>query len=329
LSDTLFLVRHLLALVLLAGAAFGCADHVTARLRVMDSRERWLVSLVVGLGMLATLFLALGAIGLLYPAIVWLVLLPLFALGMRGGAAWVLGHIPRRLGYNHLRSPTPRTIMWLVSCYCARAGSSSGAYPPTAFDATFYHLPYARTFVDSGRLVFASGLRYPVFPQLNEMLFTVMLLVSDDVSGQLVQTFAALLTAMILISWGLRARTPTVGWLAAALWLGSPIVVYFSSTACIEYGFALFVTAGLWASERWREHQEREWLVLAAAFAGFAAATKYLGLLAVALVLAFILRRPSAMPGGRSQSLWRFRCSWRCPGTCGSFYSPAIPSFPL
>ncbi len=73
LSDTLFLVRHLLALVLLTGTALGCGDRVAARLRVMDGLERRLASLVVGLGLLATLFFALGAVRLLYPAIAWLV----------------------------------------------------------------------------------------------------------------------------------------------------------------------------------------------------------------------------------------------------------------
>jgi hypothetical protein len=86
LYTALFVLRHLFAVSLLAGAALGCGDRVTTWMRWMDDRECWLASIVLGLGMLATLFFALGALRLLYPAIAWLVLVPLFALSMRGGA---------------------------------------------------------------------------------------------------------------------------------------------------------------------------------------------------------------------------------------------------
>jgi hypothetical protein len=96
----LFVLRHLLAVSLLAGAVLGCGDRVTARMRGMDGAERWLASIVIGLGMLAMLYFALGALGLLYSAIAWLVLVPLFALSVRGGAGGTLAQIANRLRYE-------------------------------------------------------------------------------------------------------------------------------------------------------------------------------------------------------------------------------------
>lgn len=88
----------------------------------------------------------------------WIVLLPLFALGMRGSATWVLGYVTRRLGYKHLRNYTPEAIMWFgVLAIVLAPVVFLALYTPTAFDATLYHLPDARTFVHSGRLVFAWG----------------------------------------------------------------------------------------------------------------------------------------------------------------------------
>ena len=53
-------------------------------------------------------------------------------------------------------------------------------YPPIGFDATVYHLPYARAFVRAGQLEFLADLRFPVFPQVGEMGFVLGLFLSGD-----------------------------------------------------------------------------------------------------------------------------------------------------
>jgi hypothetical protein len=284
-----FALRHLIVVAMLAGAALGYGRGITPLLGDADDLEQWSASMVLGLGTVATLIFALGVAGLLRPAYIWLLFaLPLASL-RRGDVRYALEVRRGYFGNYNWRH------LVLVAAGMVALGPliSLALYPPTGFDATMYHLPYAREFAGSGRLVFAAGLRYPVFPQLNEMLFTAMLLVSDDVSAQLVQSLATLLTALILVAWGRRVTTvPAVGWLAAGLWLGSPLVVYFSASAYIECGLALFFTAALWACERWRETEKWGWLIIAAASAGFAAATKYTGLLAVVVVLVLCFGRP-------------------------------------
>jgi len=285
-----FAVRHLVVVAMLAGAALGYGRSLSPWLDEADDLERWIASMVLGLGTVATLAFVLGVVGLLRPAFIWLLFaVPVASLRRKD----VRGALEIWRGY--FANYGGRQVLLVVAFVVALAPLISLAlYPPTGFDATMYHLPYAHQFASSGRLVFATGLRYPVFPQLNEMLFTAMLLVSDDVSAQLVQSLAALLTALILVAWGRRVTTvPAVGWLAAGLWLGSPLVVYFSASAYIDCGLALFFTAALWASARWLETDKWGWLTLAAVFAGFAAATKYTGLLAVVVVLVLCCGRPA------------------------------------
>jgi len=281
----IFSLRNLIAICALGGAAVICGYRMTAGLGTADRFERALASTVLGLGGLATLIFALGVFGLLYPAVVISVIAVLVAV-------CALPSIPSAIdlttGWSKAFSPVSIAIALALAPIVALA-----LYPPIGFDATLYHLPYAKLFLASHRLMFASQLRYPVFPQLNELLFTAMLMVTNDVGAQLVQTLAAILTAAILIAWGRRSNTPLAGWIGAALWLGNPLVVYLATSAYIECGLALFFTAALWASERWRETEDVGWLVCAAAFAGFAAASKYPGLLAVFFVLALSLRRPA------------------------------------
>ena len=281
----IFALRNLLAIFALGGAAAICGSRMTAGLRAADRLERALASVVLGLGTFATLIFPLGILGLLYPAVV---------LSVTGVivAACALPAIPSVVAsWPQVSSKLLRPAVIAIALALAPIVLLA-LYPPIGFDATLYHLPYAKLFVASHRLMFAAQLRYPVFPQLNELLFTAMLMFTGDVDAQLVQTLAAILTAAILVAWGRRSNLPYAGWIAAALWLGNPIVVYLATSAYIECGLALFFTAALWASERWRETDDPGWLLCAAGFAGFAAACKYPGMLAIFFVLALSLRRP-------------------------------------
>src|SRR5204862_382809 len=151
-------------------------------------------------------------------------------------------------------------------------------YPPSAYDETMYHLPYARLFANAGALVYADNLRFPVFPQLNEVVFSAALLVSDDLTAQLTQwlCFVAIAFAIASLVDGPRAL------FGMAIWFAVPRVNEAASVAHVECGLTLAVTLAFVAWMRWRETEHRGWLFLVGAFAGMAAATKYHGLFFVA-----------------------------------------------
>lgn len=179
-------------------------------------------------------------------------------------------------------------------------------YPPTAFDATLYHLPMARAFAASGGLPFLPHLRFPVFPQLQELLFAGMLLLdrggpAGDTGPQLVALLAALSTAALLCGWTARGERDArgdpgegSGRLAAAAFLGNPIVVGIGTAAYVEPGLALFAAASFYAAFRYRASGGRGWAALAGAMGAAAAATKYLGLWFLALAGLGILLAPRA-----------------------------------
>ena len=252
---------------------------VTRRWIEVDGLERFAVSTALGLTLLAHAAFALGALGLLTRgALIVLVV----GIHLAGLPVWreVLGARRWKLGVLLILAAAPLFFLAL--------------YPPTAFDETLYHLPFARAFAQAGSLPFLPELRVPVFPPLNELLFTGMLLLAGDVSIHLVQLLATLATAVLLIAWGRRSFSPAAGWVAAAAFLGNPIVVHLSGTGYVEPLLALFITASVYALDRWRESRDsREtaaWLVLAAVFAGSAAGVKYLGLFFVGIVLLAVLR---------------------------------------
>jgi hypothetical protein len=269
-----FLALHLLAFALLAVTAWMAGRLV---LRRLEGLEGLAVSTALGLSLLAHAVFALGALGLLTRSSLIILVAGIHLLGL---PVW------REVGWRWSWKVVPGLVLAAAPLFVL------ALYPPTAFDETLYHLPYAREFARAGGIPFLPELRYPIFPQLAEMLFTGMLLLAGDVATHLVQLLATLVTAALLISWGGRS-----GWVAAAAFLGNPIVVHLAGTAYVEPALTLFVTASVYALERWRETRVRSWLILLGVFAGSAAGVKYLGLFFVGAALAALL------PAGRLRDL--------------------------
>ena len=170
-------------------------------------------------------------------------------------------------------------------------------YPPVGFDATTYHLPYARLFAETGRLAFADTLRFPVFPQLGEIVFAGALLVADDITAQLTQWLALLVTTLAVASIARELQNRAAAWLATSLWLGTPLALYLGGNAYIDSSLTMFVTLAFAAFMRWRNDANPRWAMLAGLLAGAAAATKYHGLffvLALFVVIAWRSRRTGA-----------------------------------
>jgi hypothetical protein len=92
-----------------------------------------------------------------------------------------------------------------------------------------------------------------------------------------------IVTAMLLIEWG-RRYDGRAGWLAAALFTGSPLVVRLATITYVDAALALFVAAGFYALDRKR-------LLLAGFFLGTACSVKYLGWYFAAAALVIVLVR--------------------------------------
>jgi hypothetical protein len=240
--------------------AFVC--HGVGRLLIRDNAA---AATALGYGILGQLVFVLAALGVLTRPHV----LGLFAVAI---VASFVSLPPRRtriaLRPLHLLVLAGSIPSFLIALY-----------PPIGYDTTMYHLVYARLFAQSGRLVFADALRFPVFPQLAEMHFTAALLLFGDHAAQLTQWLAlpvtALATATLVRLAGGGERAALV---AAALWLGTPYAVYLSGSGYIDVSLTMFATLAIASTMA-------GFAARAGAFAGMAAATKYHGLFFVATMI--------------------------------------------
>ncbi|HKR65639.1 MAG TPA: glycosyltransferase family 39 protein [Thermoanaerobaculia bacterium] len=202
-------------------------------------------------------------------------------------------------------------------------------YPPLAFDETLYHLPYVRALATSGELRFLRDVRFGAFPQLHELLCVPLFAFVGDTATHLVALLEVLLTAGVLFEWG-RRYDERAGWLASALFLGSPIVIHLGTITYADAALTLFVTAGFAALDRARD-DSRPWLALSGFLLGTACSVKYLGFFfaAAAFVVVALLFRErlralatfalATLAAALPMTLWLF-------ATTGNPVFPFLPS---
>ncbi len=283
LQTVIQVLGYLLITLCLGAGAAVLGRRLTWRVAYADSLEALFFSTSLGLGVLASLIFVLGLLRLLYaPVMLALIVGALFS------SVKVWRRLYLRIAVEPSSSRSGPRLSWFVviSVFVLVPSIVLALYPPTEWDTTLYHLPYAKAFAQEHRLLFLPDIRFPVFPQLVEMLFVFKLLLVDDVATHFVELTAMLLTALGLVTWGVRLFSLRSGLWAAALWLGNPLVVWLGTSAYVDVGLTLFVTSALYAWTRWSESRDSKWIVLAGLFAGFAAASKYTGLFFVGLLLA-------------------------------------------
>lgn len=268
----LFYLLHAAVLVAILAAAAGAGTLVAGR------RESLALRAALGLVVWGEALFALAAGGWLNAGTIGV----LFAVAIAGGVVrgWG-GTLPR--------------WAWLVAI--AAVLFPLALHPPQAFDETMYHLPFVRSLAETGQLRFLDALRFPAFPQLHELLCVPVYLVAGDAATHLVSLAEVLIALGVAAAWARRYEVRAAP-LAAALFLGSPIVVHLATILYVDAALTLFVVAGFYAlcrPEPAPAPTPAE-TVLAGAFFGAACSVKYLGgyFAVAALVIVILVQRRKA-----------------------------------
>jgi hypothetical protein len=293
----------------LAAAAAGWGEIILRGLRVPPiDRSPW--RLGVGLLTLLTLAFLAALVGAL-------TVVPILLLSAAGwlGAVLFVRPTPRVFGADPSAPPLGTVeFVWrfalvasLVLLFIATL------YPPHAFDETTYHLPMAASLAEHGEVRWLDHLRVPVFPQSAEALAAALLVFGGSPATHLVQALA--LAALVLL---LAGDGPIAGRLSGGFVLGSPLLIYQSSSLYVDVLSCLAVVIALRAAERFRATGDRRWWLLSAFGAGVAPTIKYLG--GLGSILAFVL--VVTAPGLAASRRWRLGAAY------GAFAAAlALPTF--
>jgi len=269
----LFFVNHYVFLIGVGILSYGIGRRLTQRIRFDSAAEQIAFCTTLGLGFLSYLILLIGTLGLLHR---WLILAVMGVVFLLCASAWIelfrgVSSAYKKRGWLSWEP----IIFILLTIFVISPVLFLPLYPPTAFDSTMYHLPYAKIYTQENRIVFTPFLRYAVSPQTNEMLFTLAIRLYDGVAAQLIQFLMLGVLATGLYAFGRRHFSQRVGIWATAIFLSNPLVLWSGTSAYIDIGLALFVTMGIYSFFNWVQLKEKKWLILGALFFGFAAGSKY------------------------------------------------------
>ena len=275
-TGVLLILDHVFSIALVLGV-FAIAAGVGARVLAaggltMDGPlEALLFRTAVGLAVLATAILGVGAFFGMRPVVLWALL---------GGAAVL---VRREIG------EVPPLVTGTLACLRARADRLSlfilllvavflitGALaPPTDWDVLMYHLRVPKQFLQAGAIYRPEDNAHFAFVGLPHMLYLPLLALGTPEGPALVSALCTLGLALAGFAFGLRFLDDrTAGFSLAILWgSGMLLLVGISARTDTILGFYLFLVH--YAVIRATQAEEPRFLYLAAALGGMAIGVKY------------------------------------------------------
>ncbi len=315
--------------LLTVGAGVGGALLRRLQLTWPSPTQAAIVSVALGLPLLALILLGIGALALTRWSVGG-VLLILAVLTWQDGLAWL------RQTSAWLRTPLPRTpwerFLAVVVLGLAGLALILAWLPPSEWDALTYHLAGPQQYVQEGRFYAAPHNHFLGFPQVVETLFAAQLALTGRLTGAAVLHWG--IGALLLLAVGERAAHlggSATGWLAAAILLSARTVWTEMGVPYVDLLPMLLAMVGLNVVERWDEgrggpsrlHLASEaergvapptspealrLVALLGALAGFGLGTKY-SVLWLALAFGVVV-------------LWRGRADgWRAALSYGAVYA--------
>jgi hypothetical protein len=287
--NVLFLVVQLTIML-----AVGMRVFSFLKITGLRTLERGLFSLGIGIGITGYLIYFIGLVHLLN---VWLVMILLLAAILLLGkeyktiSRWIM-RAPKVCKHIWARIRKNTLYMWVsipVIAFSALAfvGASTPEYE---FDALWYHLTLPKIYILDHFIHYVPGtlLYYSVFPRLTEMMYTLGLLVGNDLVAKMFHFAFGLLFAASVFAMGRKFFSAKVGLLAALILCTSLDVIWLIRLAYIDLATAFFGTLAVFALMLWvfadRENAENKkqrshLLIVAGIFSGLLLATKDWGLM--------------------------------------------------
>ncbi|MGD8404911.1 MAG: hypothetical protein PVJ21_14720 [Anaerolineales bacterium] len=147
--------------------------------------------------------------------------------------------------------------------------------PPLHFDALTYHLALPQTYLLNGGIAYTPDNMFWGMPQQTEMLYTLAMGLGGAEAATTLGWGFGIITLIGLLGYVKERLNLTAGWVAVACLLGGHSLATSLSWGYTEWPVMLFGLGLFIALDTWRDSSKRSYLLLAAAFAGFALGSKY------------------------------------------------------
>jgi hypothetical protein len=277
-------------LVLLAAQVLGAGICRVLRWQPADWREGLLYRTSAGLGAISYTSLGLAALGVYYPSSVRTFLIVVLAVGIlafgRQMARTVAQNIPSAFQcFRKVRLVT-RDGIWqgiaLVAVLIAWVGAMA---PEVEYDALWYHLWLPKLWLQQGHPVDMVNDYISLYPLTWELIFASGMVLGGPVAAKLLHFICLPLLGLLVYQLTRRFMPRASPWLAVALCVTIPTVLWEATTAYVDLASALLTGLVVYALLRYTETRHRQWLALAILNLGLALATKHIGMFVLVLAV--------------------------------------------
>lgn len=147
--------------------------------------------------------------------------------------------------------------------------------PPLHFDALTYHLALPRLYLLNGNMAYTPDNIFWGMPQQVEMLYTLVMGLAGVEAATTLGWGLGVLTLIGLLGYVKERINLTAAWVAVVCLLGGRSLAASLSLGYTEWPVMLYGLGMIIALDTWRRSSEKNYLLLAAIFAGFALGGKY------------------------------------------------------
>jgi hypothetical protein len=161
--------------------------------------------------------------------------------------------------------------------------------PPQRWDELVYHLELPKLYLARHGFYLVPSSIYAWFPQNQEMIYGMIMAVSEPVSARLFQYLTGIMVLVFLGLWGRELFGSRTAGVWAAVFFGvSGTFSLEASSAYIELGLCFMVLLSVYCAWKYRGSRDLRWLLAAGIFSGGALGVKYMAVgpvLATALLI--------------------------------------------
>jgi 4-amino-4-deoxy-L-arabinose transferase-like glycosyltransferase len=272
-------------LTMLAAQVLGIVIRRLLKWSPVDWREALLYQTGLGLGALSYLCFLLAGLGLYHPGSVRIAVVLLLVAGGIGFRHSLAQVVRRTVLLPHLLVRYSRAdLVWqLIILLAVLIALVGAAAPESEYDALWYHLWLPKIWLEHGGPVDVVTEFISLYPLTWELIFGVGMSLGGPVAAKFLHFSCLLLSGLLVYQLTNRFVPRTSPWLAVALFVTIPTVLWEATTAYVDLALAFQTGLVIYALLCYVEERSWQWLVLATLSLGLALATKHLGLFVLAL----------------------------------------------
>ncbi len=270
--------------------SFGIGTRI---FRFQRPLERFIFSTGIGLAIISYLTLFLAISGILYK---WTCILLLFLLTpIAGWGVWK----ERKIILKSIREisllfPLQKQnifeyiilfalLISIILCFITSLA------PPTDFDSLVYHLSIPKLWIQNHKAIYIPYIHQSVYHLTIETLFVPGMLLSSDISANLIIWSYSVLFVLAVISLCVRYFSIKVGLLAALSAYITPLISFISNKPMVDLPSTFYAMLGVYAFLMYMDSNERKMLIISAITASLGAASKHSGLVPFAILFFWVL----------------------------------------